>query len=43
MGRCPDGALSPDVVQTFRATGTGWQTRVDGALSDWLKKRNPAA
>lgn len=29
--------LSPDVVETFRATGAGWQTRMDGALQDWLK------
>ena len=29
--------LSPDVVQSFRATGDGWQTRVDAALQDWLK------
>lgn len=29
--------LSPDVVQAFRATGDGWQTRVDSALKDWLK------
>ena len=35
--------LSPDVVQRFRATGDGWQTRVDAALQDWLKKHKPAA
>jgi uncharacterized protein (DUF4415 family) len=29
--------LSPEVVETFRATGTGWQTRMDAALLDWLK------
>jgi uncharacterized protein (DUF4415 family) len=29
--------LSPDVLAAFRATGTGWQTRVDAALRDWLK------
>lgn len=34
--------LSPDVVQTFRATGDGWQTRVDAALKDWLKSHSPA-
>ncbi len=32
--------LSPDVVQTFRATGDGWQTRVDAALRDWLKSHS---
>lgn len=34
--------LSPDVVETFRATGEGWQTRVDTALRDWLKTHSPA-
>ena len=29
--------LSPEVVRSFRATGDGWQTRVDAALKDWLK------
>lgn len=34
--------LSPEVVQPFRATGEGWQTRVDAALKDWLKSHKPA-
>jgi uncharacterized protein (DUF4415 family) len=34
--------LSPDVVKAFRAGGPGWQTRIDAALRDWLKK-HPAA
>lgn len=34
--------LSPDVVQSFRATGDGWQTRVDAALREWLKTHSPA-
>ena len=29
--------LSPDVVETFRATGKGWQSRMDKALRDYLK------
>lgn len=29
--------LSPNVVETFRASGDGWQTRIDHALQDWLK------
>lgn len=29
--------LSQDVVDRFRASGDGWQTRVDAALKDWLK------
>ncbi len=28
--------LSPDVVSAFRATGVGWQTRIDIALKEWL-------
>jgi uncharacterized protein (DUF4415 family) len=34
--------LSPDVVQAFRATGDGWQTRIDSALKDWLRTHSPA-
>lgn len=34
--------LSPDVVQRFKATGAGWQTRVDAALQDWLESHQPA-
>lgn len=34
--------LSPDVVDTFRATGDGWQTRINEALRDWLKTHSPA-
>lgn len=34
--------LSPEVVQAFRATGDGWQTRIDAALKDWLKSHSPA-
>ena len=34
--------LSPEVVQPFRATGEGWQTRVDAALKDWLASHEPA-
>lgn len=31
--------LSQDVVERFRATGQGWQSRIDFALKDWLKTR----
>lgn len=34
--------LSPDVSAAFRATGAGWQTRIDAALRDWLKTHSPA-
>jgi uncharacterized protein (DUF4415 family) len=33
--------LSPDVVEEFRSTGQGWQTRVDEALKDWLREHRP--
>ena len=33
--------LSPEVLSAFRATGDGWQSRVDGALLDWLKQHEP--
>ena len=34
--------LSPEVVEHFRASGAGWQTRVDAALKDWLSTHSPA-
>jgi uncharacterized protein (DUF4415 family) len=34
--------LSRDVVEQFRATGDGWQTRMDAALKGWLKTHSPA-
>lgn len=33
--------LSPEVMAAFKATGRGWQTRVDAALKDWLKTHSP--
>jgi uncharacterized protein (DUF4415 family) len=35
--------LSPEVLARFRATGEGWQSRMDAALQDWLRKRKSAA
>ncbi len=29
--------LSPDVVARFRATGSGWQSRMDKALQEYLR------
>ncbi len=26
-----------DVLSAFKQTGTGWQTRINNALKDWLK------
>ena len=34
--------LDADVVETFKASGKGWQTRVNAALRDWLKRQSPA-
>ena len=34
--------LSPEVMSAFKATGSGWQTRIDGALKDWLKTNRPS-
>lgn len=28
--------LSPDVVEYFKATGAGWQSRIDAALKEWM-------
>ncbi len=28
---------SPEVVEYFRATGPGWQARMDEALKEWIK------
>ena len=28
--------LSPDVVEYFKATGAGWQSRIDSALHEWM-------
>lgn len=30
--------LDPDLLEHLRATGPGWQTRVNDALRAWLKK-----
>jgi uncharacterized protein (DUF4415 family) len=35
--------LSPCVLAAFRASGPGWQTRIDAALTDWLKTNSPAS
>jgi uncharacterized protein (DUF4415 family) len=30
--------LDVDIVEAFRGTGSGWQTRLNAALRDWLKR-----
>ena len=34
--------LDPDVVAGLRATGSGWQTRVNDAMREWLKTHTAA-
>jgi uncharacterized protein (DUF4415 family) len=33
--------FDPEVLAAFRATGRGWQTRMNDALKDWLKAHAP--
>jgi uncharacterized protein (DUF4415 family) len=33
--------LSPEVVNYFKATGPGWQTRLDAVLKDYVSGRDP--
>jgi uncharacterized protein (DUF4415 family) len=33
--------LSPDVVEYFKSGGSGWQTRVDQALRDYIQEHQP--
>jgi uncharacterized protein (DUF4415 family) len=30
--------LSRDVIDHFRGTGDGWQSRIDSALRDWIAR-----
>ncbi len=32
--------LDADVLEAFRATGSGWQTRMNEALKEWLKEHS---
>lgn len=34
--------LSKDVIERFKAGGPGWQTRIDEALRDWIRKHDAA-
>ena len=34
--------LDREVLAAFRATGKGWQTRMNDAIKDWLKTHSPA-
>lgn len=33
--------LDAEVIEAFRASGRGWQTRINAALKDWLKSHSP--
>ena len=33
----PTIRLDDEVLEAFKATGRGWQTRMNAALKDWLK------
>lgn len=34
---------SPEVVEYFKSTGDGWQTRMDEALKEWISSHQNAA
>jgi len=34
--------LDADVADAFKATGKGWQARLNNALREWLAKHQPA-
>lgn len=34
--------LDPDIIEAFKASGRGWQTRMNDALRDWLKSHSAA-
>ena len=33
--------LSADVVEYFKSTGAGWQSRIDAALREWMSGHPP--
>jgi uncharacterized protein (DUF4415 family) len=33
---------SPEVLEFFRSTGAGWQTRMDDVLKQWVARRSKA-
>jgi uncharacterized protein (DUF4415 family) len=35
-------SLSSEVIDAFKVTGAGWQTRIDLALKEWLKEHELA-
>ena len=35
--------FNTEVLAAFRASGAGWQTRMNAALEDWLRSHSPEA
>lgn len=33
--------LDPAILEAFRASGSGWQTRINTALAAWLEEHDP--
>lgn len=34
--------FDPEILEAFKSSGKGWQTRMNAALKDWLATHNPA-
>ena len=34
--------LDPDVLEAFKATGPGWQTRMNEAVREWIERQRAA-
>jgi uncharacterized protein (DUF4415 family) len=32
--------ISPDVLAAFKATGKGWQSRIDAVLKEWVQEHH---
>lgn len=33
--------LDPDILEAFKSSGRGWQTRINAALREWLATHRP--
>lgn len=33
--------LDPAIIEAFRSSGSGWQTRINTALAAWLEEHDP--
>jgi uncharacterized protein (DUF4415 family) len=33
--------IDSDVLESFRASGPGWQSRINAVLANWLKHHSP--